>query len=33
VVDAFKSGVGPQLQKMLEERGESERNWVRGRGG
>lgn len=28
VVDAFKSGVGPQLQKMLEERGESERNWI-----
>jgi len=28
VVEDFKVGVGARLQKMLEERGESERNWL-----
>lgn len=28
VIDEFKNGVGGQLQKMLEEKAASEKNWV-----
>jgi hypothetical protein len=29
IIDGFKNGIGKKLQKMLEQKAEKERNWVR----